>query len=211
MADLHGFPENEEAAVRWTEQHAPDAVVLAGDLLRPIPGPETVEERFHEGARHLAQSLDPISCPVYYIMGNDDLVEWDPHQERFRSIHGRRLEQDGWAFVGYQYSLPFIGGVFEKEEAEIAGDLAAFRHLVDPRTVLVTHAPAHGVHEIESPWPAGSTSIAELIGERRPRIHVHGHIHRRFGRTGIHFNVAAGRVPRAMLIDLESLDHEELR
>jgi len=212
FADLHGFPGITEAVVRWTREREPDAVVLAGDMLRPMPGPGTLDGSFREGARWLAEVLDPVPCPIYYIMGNDDLVEWDPPQERFRSIHGRRLEQDGWGFVGYQYSLPFMGGVFEKEEGAIAADLEEIRDLVDPRSILVTHAPAAGVHDqLDSPWPAGSPSLAALIRERSPRVHIHGHVHRHFGRTGIHLNVASGGATlRGMLIDLESREHEVL-
>ena len=210
VADLHGVPETYEAVPTWAAVHDPDAVVLGGDLLRPLPVGETLEERFRACAAWLSEALDPIRCPVYYIMGNDDMVEWDPPQERFRSIHGRRIEQDGFSFVGYQYSLPFMGGIYEKEEAGIAADLEGLQDLVDSRTVLVTHAPPRGVHHEESPWPIGSESIAGLIRERCPRVHIHGHTHGHFGRTGIHFDVAAGDAPRGMLIDLEDLTHEVL-
>jgi Icc-related predicted phosphoesterase len=145
-------------------------------------------------------------------MGNDDLVDWDPPQERFESIHGRRVEQGGFNFVGYQYSLPFVGTKFEKSEKRIAKDLKTLiRPLIDDRTVLVTHAPASGVHEIESPWPPGVVSLAKLIEETEPRAHIHGHIHRTYGRTGIHFNVACRERAQAMLIDLETMKHEELK
>jgi Icc-related predicted phosphoesterase len=142
-------------------------------------------------------------------MGNDDLLDWDPPQERFRSIHGRRIEQGGWNFVGYQYSLPFVGTDYEKPEEEIAVDLESIRPLVDERTVLVTHAPVDGIHDLaDSIGPTGIVSLKELIRDRRPRAHLHGHIHSTFGRTGIHFNVACREMARGMLIDLESLTHE---
>ena len=70
------------------------------------------------------------------------MIEWDPPQERFRSIHRRRVELGRWGFVGYQVSLPFMGGVFEKKEAAIEADLDRIRPLVDERTVLVTHGSA---------------------------------------------------------------------
>ena len=207
MSDLHGFPEVYEAVVTFAREHGPDAVVLAGDLLRPLPGGETLFDRFLAGARWMSEALDGVLCPVYYIMGNDDLVEWDAPQERFRSVHGRRLEQGGYGFVGYQFSLPFREGIYEKPEEEVEVDLAALENLVDERTVLVTHMPAWSDLDIECTWPAGSRSLLRLIEERKPRVHIHGHLHSRFGRDGVHFNVSSGGKLRGMLIDLEDLSH----
>ena len=56
--------------------------------------------------------------------------------------------------------------------------------------------------------PVGSTSLADLVERRSPRAHVHGHVHHQFGRTGRHFNVASGGLKRAMLINLETMEHE---
>ena len=79
---------------------------------------------------------------------------------------------------------------------------------MDERTVLVTHSPALGMLDETLLGHAGSASIRDVIGTRRVRIHIHGHIHGRFGRSGIHFNVAAAGRRRAMLVDLESMTHE---
>ena len=46
--------------------------------------------------------------------------------------------------VGYQYTLPFMGGINEKPEHEMEKDLLELQNLVDQKTVLVTHGPAHG-------------------------------------------------------------------
>jgi Icc-related predicted phosphoesterase len=208
-ADIHGIPDYVDAVVRWALEREPDAVVLAGDLLRPLPGAASLEERFRADARRLAEAFDPFPGPVWYVMGNDDLIDWEPPQERFTSLHGRRIERDGVNFVGYQYTLPLLGLPFEKTEEEIAADLEALAPLVDQATVLVTHGPAKGVHDIPDSFaPPGIASLARLIEERKPRAHVHGHIHSLFGRTGIHFDVACREVARAMLIDLETMTHE---
>ncbi|MEN8151078.1 MAG: metallophosphoesterase [Planctomycetota bacterium] len=209
-SDLHGFPDYTDAVVAWALEHSPDAVVLAGDLLRPLPVATSLEASFHADARRMAAAFEPVTCSVYYIMGNDDLVDWDPPQENIESIHGRRVEQGGWAFVGYEYTLPLLGLKYERSEKRIAADLKKLAPLIDDRTVLVTHAPAKGVHEFESPWPMGIVCLADLIRERSPRIHIHGHIHRTFGRTENRFNVACRDRARAMLIDLDDLTHEVL-
>jgi Icc-related predicted phosphoesterase len=209
-SDLHGFPEYTDAIVQWTLEHEPDAVVLAGDLLRPLPVAISLEASFEADARRMAAAFEPVTCHVYYIMGNDDLVDWAPPQEHFTSIHGRRVEQGEYNFVGYQYALPMLGLKYEKPEKRIAADLKKLWSHVDEHTVFVTHAPMKGVHEFESPWPMGITSLVDLVRDLPPRVHIHGHIHRTFGRTGIHFNVACRDRARAMLIDLDDLTHEVL-
>jgi Icc-related predicted phosphoesterase len=139
-------------------------------------------------------------------MGNDDLVELEAPAPRFVSLHGRRVELTGLNLVGYQYSLPFMAGVYEKPEEEIRADLDALGHLVDSETVLVTHSPAHGILDMGIlGMRAGSQAILDLVNRRSVRAHIHGHIHAEFGREGRHFNVASGGSRLAMVIDLDTL------
>ena len=205
LSDLHGRQDLFDAIVR----HAPtaDVVVLAGDLLERRRGDVSVREGQRECGEILARTLDPVDCPLLFIMGNDDMVVWDPPGNRFRMIHGRREEIGRWNFVGYQYSLPFMGGIHEKPEEEVVVELEELAALVDDHTVLVTHMPALGVlDETTSGFHAGSPSLSRLIEEGRPRVHIHGHIHCQFGWEGRSFNVAEG----AMRIDVETVQAEVL-
>ena len=80
---------------------------------------------------------------------------------------------------------------------------------MDEATVLVTHSPAAGILDIvgfRGEW-AGSPSIGRAVERRNVRAHIHGHIHRRFGRQGRHFNVAASGRTRGMVVDLDTLEH----
>jgi len=190
------------------KERAVDAVVLAGDLLG---WPETggVEAAQTHDAQIVADILQRMPCPVLYVMGNDDLVELPPQSSRVISLHGRRWQLGAFNFVGYQYSLPFMGGVFERPEHKIAEDLEALAASVDEQTVFVTHSPAYkildrGFFDLH----AGSTSILELIQTRHPRLHIHGHIHECVGREGIHLNVGTYGCRRAVLVDLDSRDDE---
>jgi Icc-related predicted phosphoesterase len=100
-----------------------------------------------------------------------------------------------------------MGGLFEKPEEEIRNDLLHLFPLVDSKTVLVSHSPAHGVLDLGiMDVHAGSESILNLVQSRSVHAHIHGHIHRSFGRSGRHFNVAAGGRRRAMVIDLDTLE-----
>ena len=208
-ADLHGISEvyNWLTGVVKTEQ--PDAVLLAGDLLGVPDGHRTVEEAQAADAHRVAGQLVDMNRPVFYLMGNDDLVDIEPLSDSIRSVHETRIAVGAFNLVGYQYSLPFMGGTNEKPERQIAEDLRRLDDLVDQNTVLVTHGPAHGVLDTVSiGGHAGSIALRDLIERRQPRAHIHGHIHHCFGRQGRHFNVASGGRMRAMLIDLESLSHQ---
>lgn len=210
-ADLHG----DHAVYRWLVRTArdlrPDAVVLAGDLLGYPDGHGTVEQAQRADAAKVLAILDEMDDPVFTIMGNDDWIELESKKSGMRSIHGVRVELGEFNLVGYQYSLPFIGGIFEKTEEEIRADLTALEPLVDQNTVLVTHSPAHGILDLTALGNhAGSTSIKDLIDRKNPLAHIHGHIHEGFGRRGRHFNVACAGRRRAVLIDLPALDHAVL-
>ena len=189
-----------------------EAVVLAGDLLGVPDGFASVEEAQRADARSVCAVLAnlPAALPVFYIMGNDDWIDLDPAPGRVQTLHMIRRDYGGFNFVGYQYTLPFMGGVFEKPEQEIGEDLLQLERLVDDRTVLVTHGPARGILDSTRLGPAGSTSLRDLVLRHRIRAHIHGHIHGSFGRIDHRFNVAAGRQGRAMIIDLATMEHEVL-
>lgn len=207
-ADLHGFRYVYRWLVELALKDRPDGVVLAGDLLGIPDGHGTVEEAQAADALDVVALLSELDCPVFYVMGNDDWVDLDPSASNIQSVHGRRVPFGNFNVVGYQYTLPFMGGINEKAEHEMKEDLDELEDLVDQNTVLVTHGPAHGVLDrVTIGGHAGSTSLRDLVGRCSPRIHIHGHIHYWFGREGRHFNVASGGKKRAMMIDLETMEH----
>ena len=73
--------------------------VLDEVRFRQAVSPE--DARRHE-ADDLVRHLDASGALVLYVMGNDDLVELEPRWQRVQSLHGRRVEHGGFAFVGYQ-------------------------------------------------------------------------------------------------------------
>ena len=113
-SDIHG----NHAVYKWLVHKANatsvDALVLAGDLLGSLNGYDTIDEAQRQDASTIVTILQGMNVPVYYIMGNDDLVELNPRSDQFIAIHGRRVELANFNLVGYQYSLPFMGGIYEK-------------------------------------------------------------------------------------------------
>jgi Icc-related predicted phosphoesterase len=211
-ADLHGFRD----VYAWLDGVAraeqPDAVVLAGDLLGFAGGYSTFEEAQTADAEEVVALLSRIECPVFYVMGNDDWVDLKPTDPSIQSVHGKRISIGEFNLVGYQHTLPFMGGINEKPEHEMEKDLAELEPLVDHKTILMTHGPVHGVLDtVASGGHVGSTSLRDFVDRCRPRAHIHGHIHFWFGREGCHFNVSSAGKKRAMIIDAETMEHREIK
>jgi uncharacterized protein len=198
-ADIHGV----RAVYEWLadlSRISCDVLVLAGDL---FAGDFAAEQR--KQAKKIISILRSSHVPVLYIMGNDDNVDLDYSDDLIQSIHGRRVTLGSYNFVGYQFTPPFVGDVFVKTDAEIEADLQGLDSLIDERTVFVTHTPAWGSLDLCYEEHVGSRAIAQYLQRKPILAHIHGHIHQRFGREGIHFNVASAGVCRAQLIDIPSL------
>ena len=207
-ADLHGKHPVYEWLVRAASEHNVDVIVLAGDLFGCLDGFATPETAQEEEAHLLSEVLAGAGLPVLYIMGNDDLVELNSRFPHVQSIHGRRVQLGRYSFVGYQYSLPFMGGPFEKPEAAIEADVAGVEALIDHGTVIVTHSPALGILDPGvGDTRIGSRSIRDLLDRHAVRAHIHGHSHAGFGRQGSHFNVASAGRERAMILELDTMEH----
>ncbi len=207
-ADLHGRRPIYEWLARTAYEHDVDAVVLAGDLFGCLDGFATPEAAQEHEARLVSAFLTSLGMPVFYIMGNDDLVELDSDDDRVQSAHGRRVQFGPYSFVGYRSSLPFMGGTFEKAEAGIEVDLAALEQLVDVGTVFVSHSPVQGILDPGvGGTRIGSSALRDFLERNAVRAHIHGHSHAGFGRQGLHFNVASAGRERAMILDLETMEH----
>jgi Icc-related predicted phosphoesterase len=204
IADIHGATDVYEWIPSIIAEYKVDALILAGDIF--LGGWE--EEQLQQANEFIIPLLKNLFIPVFFVMGNDDHVELNPEQEKIRSVHEQRLDLGPYNVVGYQYSPPFIGSCYEKPESEIAMDLGKIEPLLDDKTILVTHTPAHGyVDRIYSGYNVGSKALAACLERNSILCHIHGHIHHSFGRFDKHFNVAADGSRRAMFIDLPSLSH----
>ena len=210
-ADVHGSRPVYDWLLRVARDHDVEAIVLAGDLFGCLDGFDTPEDAQRHEASLLTDVLVSTGLRVLYIMGNDDLVELNADSDRVQSIHGRQVNCGRFAFVGYQYSLPFMGGTFERPDADIRIDLAQLTARLGPETVFVSHSPALGILDRGiGDVHVGSRSLREFMDANPFRAHIHGHSHDGFGRHGNHFNVASAARMRAMIINLETLEHEVL-
>ena len=207
-ADVHGELSVYEWLADVARQVEADVLILAGDLLE-----FDCEEQQNVQAASIISLLETCPVPVIYIMGNDDLICLDYESERIKPLHGRSVLLGQYKFAGYQYSLPFMGGRFEKPEHEIEANMGAIEPLLDDTTVFISHSPMYGILDAItdltglSGGHAGSRSLRSMLEQKSVLAHVHGHVHSSFGRLGKHFNVAAAGIRRTIWFDLPSLVH----
>jgi len=208
-ADVHGSQPVYAWLLNVAREQEVDAIVLAGDLFGCLDGFDTPEDAQRHEASLLTDVLERTGLPVLYIMGNDDLVELNPGAGRVQSIHGREVRCGRYRFVGYQYSLPFMGGIFEKPDPDIRIDLTELHARLGPETVFVSHSPALGILDPGfGDVHIGSSSLRAFLDANSFKAHIHGHSHAGFDRQGNHFNVASAARMRSMIIDLETMGHQ---
>lgn len=166
--------------------------ILAGDLLDDFglardEGNSTSrldKGGFEEGSRReilaleaeIKSMLAAVGKPILIIPGNHDLTPWEDYGSVI-NIHGKRVDLDGYSFVGYRWTS------LEKSLEEQRADLEEMESLVDRKTILVTHEPAFGRLD-NTDYDSvhfGSKAIARFMFRTRPRYHLFGHVHGAFG------------------------------
>ena len=105
-ADVHGKWPVYKWLLAIVREHSVDAMILGGDLLGCPDEFATPEEAQRHEGRLLIELLDTAGVPVFYIMGNDDLVELEPQSGRVRSIHGRVAKLGSFSLLGINIRCP---------------------------------------------------------------------------------------------------------
>jgi Icc-related predicted phosphoesterase len=213
-----GFRPEEFESIRQKEG------ILQDDLLEELHSPRDklpitpnrlLVTAYRQKEKEYKSILLGPGKPVLFIMGNDDGIiaeEWKD-EGLVQNINQKRVEYGETSFVGYQYTNPFVGGLFEKTEKEQRSDMKQLGRIVDSGTILVTHGPAYGLYDrswgvSEQEVSVGSKALRRLIDTTRPRLHLYGHLHGHFGINGREINGAYPRERKFISIDLASAEVE---
>ena len=165
LADIHARVRVVRFANRHIDELGLDAVLVLGDITHF--GPPSWASEF----------LSQLSRPAYAVTGNCDPPGTLQEVQRVAtSLHMRKVELDGWTLGGFGGSNPTIFNTpNEVPEEEIERGL---RPIMEEGMVLVVHCPPLGILDLTSVRKhAGSTAIAKLVQEFRPRVVLSGHIH----------------------------------
>jgi Icc-related predicted phosphoesterase len=176
FSDLHRDAAAARAIVEASRQA--DVVVAAGDFATKRLGiGDTIEV------------LRAIDVPTLLVAGNHDaLDDLRTACEGWTSghvLHGEAITIGGVIFFGLGFEISTVDrGPWNSQMSE--PDAARLLAPCPPGAVLVTHAPAHGVADLQANGAhEGSTSIRATVEERQPRIHLCGHIHNAWGSSGL--------------------------
>ena len=69
-------------------------------------------------------------------------------------------------------------------------ELQAMKHLINSKTIFVSHAPPYGILDSTYEGHSGSKAILNFVTETKPKLHLFGHIHDGFGFKGNAINGA---------------------
>lgn len=124
-------------------------------------------------------------APVLYIHGNHDGCYQDTPPEGCTCIDDDLVVYNGIRILGLGGSMKYKPGPYQFSEAGMRARVIrmAFKiHKNRGFDILLTHAPAAGLHDMEDLPHRGFECFIELIKKYKPAYFVHGHVHMSYGR-----------------------------
>lgn len=168
------FLADEEAKIYWDyfkKENFPqvDLIVSCGDLK----------------AEYLSFLATMVPVPVLYVHGNHDAKYDKKPPEGCICIDDVIYEFEGVRLLGLGGSQRYKPGPYQYTEQEMAKRVRRLFWKLRRRSgfdILVTHAPARGMHDGEDLCHMGFEVFNRLIEKYRPKYFVHGHVHLNYGR-----------------------------
>ena len=126
-----------------------------------------------------------IPVPLMYVHGNhDDKYERRP-PEGCICIEDRVVMFNGVRIMGLGGSYRYKPGKNQYTELEMERRVHKMFFKIKSKRgfdILVTHAPAEGLHDGEDLCHKGFGTFNRLIEKYHPKYFVHGHVHMNYGR-----------------------------
>ena len=136
-------------------------------------------------AEYLSFLATMASVPVLYVHGNHD----DKYSHRAPDgcicIENMVYQYKGLRILGLGGSMRYKPGDWQFTEAEMRSRIRRlWPRLAYGRgfDVLLTHAPAKGLHDGEDLPHQGFAAFLKLMDKYQPACFVHGHVHANYGR-----------------------------
>ena len=144
-----------------------DLIIACGDLRVP----------------YLEFLVTMARCPLLYVHGNhDDRFPREP--EGCVCIDDRLYEYQGLRILGLGGSYRYGKGTYMYTERQMRRRIRRLGLALRRKKgfdILVTHAPARGINDFDSIPHRGFDCFTELLDRYRPKLFLHGHIHRNYG------------------------------
>jgi Icc-related predicted phosphoesterase len=126
-------------------------------------------------------------CPLLYVHGNHD-ESYDEHApEGCVCIEDTLYVHEGVRILGLGGSHRYRDGTHQYSERQMQRRIRRLWYALKKSggvDIVVTHAPARGVNDFDSPAHRGFACFLQLLDRWHPRYFLHGHIHKNYG-TGV--------------------------
>lgn len=136
-------------------------------------------------AEYLSFLTTMTSIPVLYVRGNHDDKYEQKQPEGCICIEDDIYEYGGIRFLGLGGSYRYKNGANQYTDVEMKKRVKRLWYRLFRKKgfdILVSHAPAYGVHDGEDLSHRGFSVFTELIEKYEPKYFVHGHVHMNYGR-----------------------------
>ena len=123
-------------------------------------------------------------CPLVYVRGNHDEGYTEAPPEGCECADGELLEIGGLRILGLGGAYEYRKGENMYSERKMKRRIRKLRRKLRKSggfDILLTHAPARGLGDLDTLAHRGFECFLELLEEYRPRFHVHGHVHLNYG------------------------------
>ncbi len=134
-------------------------------------------------ASYLEFLVTMARCPLLYVHGNhDDRFPREP--EGCVCIDDCLYEYQGLRILGLGGSYRYAQGSYMYTERQMRRRIRRLRFRLWRKKgfdILVTHAPARGINDFDTLSHRGFECFVELLDRYKPRLFLHGHIHRNYG------------------------------
>jgi Icc-related predicted phosphoesterase len=122
--------------------------------------------------------------PVFYVHGNHDTdYQYNPPWG-CDCIDDAIVEYNGVRFLGLGGCRKYHPGRHQYTEAEMRRRIRRLWFQLwyhKGFDILVTHAPAYGVNDLDDLPHRGFQCFLKLLEKYKPKYFIHGHVHRNYG------------------------------
>jgi len=135
-------------------------------------------------AAYLEFITSVLNVPLFYVRGNHD-TGYDERPPGGENLHRRIVNYNGISFFGIEGSIKYNNSPIQYSEGEMRGMVMQSavpllaRKMQKGRgiDILVTHAPAKGIHDLDDLPHHGIKAFLRFMDWFKPRYMVHGHVH----------------------------------
>ncbi|HPU22163.1 MAG TPA: metallophosphoesterase [Thermoclostridium caenicola] len=143
-------------------------------------------------SQYLSFLITMIKAPLFYVHGNHDTGYVTNPPEGCDCIEDSLVEYKGLRIVGLGGSIKYSNHPYysvppwqytEKQMARRIRRLERKIWFKKGFDILVTHAPAYGITDDKDLCHRGFHCFVPLLDKYRPRLMIHGHMHRKYGKA----------------------------